>query len=515
MWPFKRKQKDEAPPAQEAQTPQDMTISDELVATVGQKPRREFAKYEPPVGVIPDDIRTAVLAMDSTPYDSLNGSYPDFVFGGFPGYPYLAQLAQLPEYRRMVSVIAEEMTRKWIKVKAAGDGDESKAERVALLVAAMERYKVQDVFRLAIEHDGFFGRGQIYIDVRSPLGLSAWTDREELQSKLFVSNKKITPGSLVGFRVIEPVWTYPGIYNADNPLSDDFYKPAEWYVMGKTVHASRMLDLVSRPVPDMLKAAYNFGGLSLTQIAEPYVSNWLRTRDSVGDVLHSFSLSGIMTNMANILTGKNDPNYAKRAELYNRTRDNRGLLMLDKTSEEFFQFNTPLSGLDTLQAQAQEHMFFVSAIPSVKFAGLSPTGLNASSEGEIKVFYDTIAAGASRLLKHPLKRVMDIIQLSEFGEIDPDITFEFEPLHEMTREQLATIRKTEAETDQIYESVGAVTNNEVREKLASDPNSPYSGLDLSGEIEIVDDEEPGTETDIDKADNPEKDPEADPAERRD
>ncbi|MND62776.1 hypothetical protein D3C80_540690 [compost metagenome] len=466
--------------------------------------------------MIPADIRSAVLAMDATPYDSLNGSYPEFVFGGFPGYPYLAQLAQLPEYRRMVSVIAEEMTRKWIKVKAAGDGDESKAERVALLVAAMERYKVQDVFRLAIEHDGFFGRGQIYIDVRSPLGLSAWTDREELQSKLFVSNKKITPGSLVGFRVIEPVWTYPGIYNADNPLRDDFYKPAEWYVMGKTVHSSRMLDLVSRPVPDMLKAAYNFGGLSLTQIAEPYVSNWLRTRDSVGDVLHSFSLSGIMTNMGLALQGKNDPNYAKRAELYNRTRDNRGLLMLDKATEEFFQFNTPLSGLDTLQAQAQEHMFFVSAIPSVKFAGLSPTGLNASSEGEIKVFYDTITAGASRLLKHPLKRVMDIIQLSEFGEIDPDITFEFEPLHEMTREQLATIRKTEAETDQIYENVGAVTNNEVREKLASDPNSPYSGLDLSGEIEIVDDdEEPGTETDIDKADNPEKDPEADPSERRD
>ncbi|EOY8661494.1 phage portal protein, partial [Escherichia coli] len=69
--------------------------------------------------------------------------------------------------------------------------------------------------------------------------------------------------------------------------------------------------------------------------------------------------------------------------------------------------------------QAQEHMFFVSAIPSVKFAGLSPTGLNASSEGEIRVFYDTIAALATRLLKKPLKKVLDIIQLSEFGDIDP------------------------------------------------------------------------------------------------
>ncbi|EBU7311008.1 hypothetical protein DK018_25805, partial [Salmonella enterica subsp. enterica serovar Panama] len=148
-------------------------------------------------------------------------------------------------------------------------------------------------------------------------------------------------------------------------------------------------------------------------------------------------LSGIMTDMSQALTGKRDPNYAKRAELFNRTRDNRGLLILDKQKEEFFQFNTPLSGLDTLQAQAQEHMFFVSAIPSVKFAGLSPAGLNASSEGEIRVFYDTITALATRLLNKPLKKVLDIIQLSEFGDIDPDITFEFEPLHELTREQLA------------------------------------------------------------------------------
>lgn len=194
MWPFKRKKTSgEAPPVQEAPKSPGIAISDEMLAEVGHKKRREFEKYEPPAGVIPDGIRSAILAMDATPYDSLNGSYPDYVFGGFPGYPYLAQLAQLPEYRRMVSVIAEEMTRKWIKVKAASDGDESKADRIALLVKAMERYKVQDIFRLAIEHDGFFGRGQIYIDVRSPRGLSAWTDPEELQSRLFLSNKKSRP----------------------------------------------------------------------------------------------------------------------------------------------------------------------------------------------------------------------------------------------------------------------------------------------------------------------------------
>ncbi|MGC9868540.1 DUF1073 domain-containing protein, partial [Escherichia coli] len=89
--------------------------------------------------------------MDATPYDTLNSHYPDFVYGGFPGYPYLALQAQLPEYRRMVSVLAEEMTRKWIKVKAVGEGDDSHASRIAQLTDALEHYNVQDVFRLAIE----------------------------------------------------------------------------------------------------------------------------------------------------------------------------------------------------------------------------------------------------------------------------------------------------------------------------------------------------------------------------
>lgn len=479
MWPFKRKEKEAAPAAQPGET---VSINGQVIASVSDKPRREFTRYEPPPGVIPGNIRSAVLAMDSTPYDMLNGcGYADGIYGGFPGYQYLSQLAQLPEYRRMVHINAGEMTRKWIEVKAEGDGDDDKTERVRLLDAALKRYQVRKLIKLALTHDGFFGRGQIYIDVRTPKGVSAWADPAELESRLFISEKKITKGSLVGFRVIEPVWTYPGMYNADNPLSPDFYNPAEWYVMGKTVNASRMIDFISRPVPDMLKPAYNFGGLSLSQIAEPYVSNWLRTRDSVGDMLHSFSLSGIKTDMTQVMTGKNDPAYAMRAELFNKTRDNRGLLMLDKQKEEFFQFNTPLSGLDALQAQAMEHMFFVSGIPSVKFAGLSPAGLNASSEGEIRVFYDSIAEQQADLLPDAIRKIIDIVQLSEFGEIDPDLTSEFVPLYEMDPEQHAAIRKTEAETDQIYAGLGAVSGDEVREKIANDPDSPYNGLELNGE----------------------------------
>ncbi|MQI67024.1 DUF1073 domain-containing protein, partial [Escherichia coli] len=254
------------------------------------------------------------------PYSYLNSAnITAYGYGGFPGYPYLSQLAQLPEYRKITGTIAEEMTRKWIELKHVGkdDGDD-KADKIRQLDEALKRFRVREKFREAAEHDGYFGRGQIYIDVKTPSGNSAWLVPDELDKKLYISPRKITKGSLNGFRVIEAMWTYPGVYNADNPLSPDFFNPSEWYVMGRTVHASRMLTMISRQVPDILKAAYNFGGLSLSQMAEPYVQNWLRTRDSVSDLVHSFVVHGLKTNMQNALSGIADPNLFMRAELFNK-----------------------------------------------------------------------------------------------------------------------------------------------------------------------------------------------------
>lgn len=508
MWWFKKEKITAPEPVKEPEKAQ-MKISPEAVSAVNAKPPREFQRYEPPKGVIPDSIRGGILAMDSTDYGALNDAcamgYGYGNLDSFPGYPYLAAMAQKPEYRKMVGTIAEEMTRKWIKLKTVGDDD--KSDRVKKLVDAMERFQVREKFREAAEHDGYFGGGQIYIDVLSPKNVSAWTDDNELQSKLFISDKKIPMGSLQGLQVIEPVWTYPGVYNAQNPLSPDFYKPTEWFVMGKTVHASRMVDFVSRQVPDLLKASYNFRGLSLIQIAEPYVNNWLRTRDSVSDMIHSFSIPVIGTNMSSALTGGPVDPVLYRLELFNRCRDNRGAFAKNNTEDnpETVEFvNAPLSGLDTLQAQSQEHMSSVSGIPLVKLLGITPNGLNASTDGEIRVFYDYIHSLQQSMFKAPLKRILDVIQLSEFGDIDPDIFFEFEPLYEMSAKEKAEIRLIDAQTDAVFVTqVQALSANEVRETIANDPESPYHSLDLSDDIEIEEgdfDENEETESENDPPD---------------
>jgi hypothetical protein len=465
--------------------PKPRKISDSMLAASRISPqatlaaRQQIERYAPPPGVIPAGEEQSVLAMDSTPYDYVNTVHSDGAY--FPGYPYLALLTQLPEYRKISETIAEEMTRKWITFHAVGDDD--KSEKIKQIEEDLLKFNVRDIFRRAMELDGFFGRGQIYIDVDTPSGAPARADDTELQTPLIRDKSKITKGSLNGFKIIEPVWTYPNAYNSNDPLAPDYYKPTSWFVLGRKVHSSRLLMFVSREVPDLLKASYNFGGISLSQMAKSYVDNWTRTRDSVSDLIHSFSTSGIKTNMSNALSGGGGEDEFKRAELFNNMRDNRGVLMLDKDSgEEFFQFNVPLSGLDKLQAQSQEQLSSVSSIPLVKLLGISPAGLNATSEGEIEVFDDHIMAKKRNVMSAPLADVINIIQLNRFGEVDPDIVHEFDPMAEMTEIDQATVRKTNAETDAAYIAAGVISPDDARERLINDPDSGYTSLEANPDL---------------------------------
>ena len=480
---FKRSQ--QQPQATAAPSKSKMSVHSAVLAMAGMPKNAVgncLARHEPPAGVIPSGMESAAIAMDATPYDYVNAVQSNGAY--FVGYPILIGLSQRPEHRKIVSTLAEEHTRKWIALKYSGETDAT--DRLEALDAAMKRYRLREVVKDALEHDGFFGRGQIYIDVKTPSGERASDNPEEMGKLLAVDKAKIAKGSLIAFRAIEPVWTYPGQYQSTNPLSANYYRPESWYVMGKTVHASRMLTIISRPVADMLKPAYNFGGLPLTQLLDPYVNNWLRTRDSVSDLIHSFSTSILKTNMGTVLSGAPDTNIYDRADLFNRTRDNRGLMMLDNESEALEQINTPLSTLDALQAQSQEHIASISGIPLVKLLGTQPAGLNASSDGEIRVFYDTIAASQQDNLRPLIKKALDIIQLSEFGEIDPGIDFDFLPLYQMDEAQQATIRKTEADTDAVYIQAGVLDASEVRQRLASDPDSRYDGLDPDDMPEMPD-----------------------------
>ena len=466
---------------------------------------------KPPPGVVPKGTR---LAMDEMPA-SFSGwvaeSFYNLVYiegWTFLGYPYLAQLSLISEYRLLSATIAEEATRNWIEIqstddeadKKAGGSGNAKSDKIKELEEELDRLDARAIFKLASEQDGYFGRSHVYIDTGDT------DDPNELKKPIGEGDEfsinKLGKGKIKALRSIEPVWCYPAHYDAADPLKDNWYRPDTWFVMGKEIHRTRLLTFVGRPVSDLFKPAFSFGGLSLSQMAKPYIENWLRTRQSVNDLVQAFSTMVLKTDMAALMMGEG-LELDKRLEYFNNTRNNRGVMAISKNDEDFANVSVSLSTLDELQAQAQEHMATPAQTPLVKLFGIQPKGLNASSEGELKVWEAREHAYQEYFFGPHLTIVFKLAQINLWGKVDPDLTYAFKSLSELDDIQKGNLKKVEAETDGILIDHGVLAPIESRRRLADDPDAPYRSIDVE---DVPEPEAPEPEhmreTETEKVDEP-------------
>lgn len=399
----------------------------------------------------------------------------------FPGYPYLAMLAQRSEYLQPTNTHAKDMTREWIEFTTKGKSD--KAKKIEQIETRFEELGVQALMRKALIHDGFYGVGHIFIDLKG---------HDDTKFPVVLDPRSIKKNSLRGFRNIEPMWVTPVMWNSNKVELPSFYVPDTWWALETEMHRTRLLQVISREVPDILKPAYNFGGLSLSQLIEPYVDRWLKTVGGVNRLINNFSLIVLKTQMSAVLQdGDNGADLLKRLKLARMHGDNTGAFALDKNLEELEQIAVPLSGLAELQQQALEHMAYPTHEPLVVLTGVTPSGLNASSEGEIEVYHDWNRSEQNAVIRPTLKHILDVVQLDMFGKIDSDIGFKFRPIKQITGQARAEMKKTEAEQDVAYIDAGVVDAQEVREKVARDPESGFVNLDVDKVPEPLDDDPDG------------------------
>lgn len=421
---------------------------------------------------------------------------------GFPGYPYLSALALRGEYQNIVGTRTKEFFRKWGHFQSrSGDPDAIK-EKVKLIEEEMERLKIRDVQRREFENDEWFGNG---------LTVALWegdaTDDEELESVLPAA------ASLKGKRIdrfqnVEPVWCTPDTYEAWNPLLSDFYIPEWWWVMGKRVHVSRIMQTIQRPMHDLFKQAFNFGGLPITLMAKPYVDNWLRTRQNVADIINTLRVFVVKEDLTMSATGlktKDAPGGSGKTlrqalRTWQRTMDNFGVMALSKDGG-LDVASTSLSDLHDLQGQSLENICCITNIPVIKFTTNQPAGLNATSDGTIRTFYDTGRSIRENDIGPSLNRKIDLIQMTLFGEVDPDIEWVWDDLFEETPADKLEMESKKSQIRASDAQNGFITAEEGREQIEGDADSIYasSNVDLSEPPEDY----PGDDEDGDP-DTPEK-----------
>lgn len=467
-----------------------------VLSKIAKNAKNGSLEYKMPITLGRPQNNSAVIAQDSCALNNVNlfkdewsSLYPQFI-----GYSSLSLLQQEPLIRAGVEALVDDMTRKFIKI--VGKGDSDLTEKISQIEEDLDYFKVKDIFNKADTLCGYQGGCLVYIDV-GPL------DDETKKSPLVFDPILFPKNQFRGFKVIEPINVYPGHYNTSDPTSEDYYNPETWYVLGKEYHKSRFLYFTQNEMPLLLKPIYNFFGLSLSQQVLDYVDKFTKNREAMQRLLNKFSLTYIATDMSQVLSpgsGCNNAssfaNLKRRGQLLARQRSNDGILFYDKQKEEIGQLNTPLAGVADIVASSLDMLPIIFGESKDKYYGDLPKGLNASSEGTNRIYYDKILSLNEKINSANISRVLELLQVNRGYEIDRNISFNYIPLWEMDEKEKAELNKTIADTDAVYLDRGVLSPAEIRNRLAHDVNNDYNSIDPDD----VPDNEFDNITDIDDED---------------
>ncbi len=179
-------------------------------------------------------------------------------------------------------------------------------------------------------------------------------------------------------------------------------------------------------------------------MAKPYVDNWLQTRQSVNDIVSCLLGHGpqdqYVVHYANGAAEKLNtlaPNCSTTCAI-------RAGCLWSKRVRRFHERVGAVVQPGSSPSAAQEHMAAVLRHPvSQNSSASTPSGLNASSEGELRSFYDWIEH-----IRKPVPQAADnrseLRPAFAVWRCRPEIDIKFEPLWALDEKERAEVNKIDA-----------------------------------------------------------------------
>ncbi len=171
------------------------------------------------------------------------------------------------------------------------------------------------------------------------------------------------------------------------------------------------------------------------------------------------------------------------------------MIPIDAEDEDFMNVSTSFAGIPETIDRLMLRVASAARMPATLLFGQSPAGLNATGDSDIRFFYDQIKAKQEDVLRPALDRLLEVIFAAKDGPTggkEPENwSYKFNPLWQMTDEQEANVKKTTAETDQIYLTEGVLDQDEVAQsRFGGDAYSTETVLDTAKRAEEPDEPEP-------------------------
>lgn len=369
--------------------------------------------------------------------------------------------------RVIVDCVAETMTREWIEVEAQEFGD--------AVMTKLEALGAKAALTDLVRWGRLYGGALAVIGLNDGLNLDEPVNEAAVRDIIFL---KVYDRHQVSYSTMD-------LY--ESPLNPKFGEP-EFYTVNPLggqqfrVHESRVIRMDGDPLPARARQVNQGWGASVLQAPYEALRNSGTAYRACVQIIHEFIVSVLkMRNLADMIAAGNDQYVKDRLQILDLSKGLLNTVVVDE-GEAFERHSATTTGLPDMLDRFIRQLAATSRIPVTVLMGQSPAGLNASGDSDIRNWYDNVKSEQADRLLPAVKRIVYLVLLSKDfetgGRVPEGWRVCFQPLWQMSDTEQAALRKTVAETDQIYIEMGAVNESEIRQsRFGSDEWSMEITLD--------------------------------------
>lgn len=367
----------------------------------------------------------------------------------FYGLPFIGDAQLINAYR------SSWLARKIIEIPAkdsvrAGINWQAEQDTIELIEGEQNRLNVlQKIYRARVL-GRLFGGGAIFIgtdqDPSTPLDID-----------------KISKGGL-RYLVVHSRLSLKAGELDDDALSETYRQP-KYYEAYKSlgtvrIHPSRLVLFYGAAIPDDapvlpgLTAQIGWSDSALLPVWDA-IRNADTAPQLVTTLLHEANIDhfGIVDFMANLSSPDYENRMLQRFSLVAANKGINGTVLHDK-DEVFERSSANFASIPDVIEKLLLIVAGAADIPSTRLFGMSPSGMSATGESDLRNYYDRLSSDQRLEMSPACYNLFECLMRSATGTRDASNWYQWSPLWQMSASELAEIGKKNAETANTLNNTG-------------------------------------------------------------
>lgn len=364
--------------------------------------------------------------------------------------------------RQICDVPAEDMTREWRTIKCQDAEDIQREE---------DRLDLQCMTQDALSWARLFGGGGILMltgqDLTKPLNVNK-IKKGDLERLITFDRWEMQPLTMNTWDVLAP-----------NYLEAEFYSIAN----GQTsIHYSHFAKFYGAKLPRrMLQYTQGWGDSELRKCLEDLM-DLVASVNGIAELMQEANVDvikreGLFDDMAS----DQDQSLESHYTLQRQMKSNIKMLLMDKDGEEYTRNTLSLGGVAPIIELFFTYISGAADIPVTRLFGTSAKGMNATGEGDMRNYYQSIGSKQIKQLTAPLAYLDEIMVRSALGFMPDDYDYVWNPLFQPNQVEAEQASLLKAQKDSIYLDMGVISQSQIMRNLQSSEEYQFEGEDIEAQ----------------------------------